>query len=440
MPPGACAHKSFDTAEMAEDVTGKRRESHAGPTTVAIAVQPKKRRRLSSRDVYHQETCATTNGYTKSSIHTGGSCIYVEDKRCSQISGRRLGSRLATGQSTAPATFCMLPTDIQARVLYSGYFNSVYVLTNLSLVSKGWHAMASKCYHELDLSRLPHLDDNHLSRMASRFQGVHSLDLSFCDSVGDSVTMALTRCNTTLIRISLRGCGVSDQGLQEIFRFTRLESVDVSKRKRDQSTLLTDDGLRPLAHLRHLQEVNLAWNRLITDEGVRILLSPTPGSKNLRVLDLSCCERLTDAVCEALVGQPLEALSLSGCPQITDQALRILYVDGSGNGDSFFSTGLLEMQAFPRDVNERVHCAAVSYSSTALPQTGGRGRVGSPQPAASLVSLSLAHCPALTDLSVEILLTYSRLQSLDMRDCRGLTENARSMLQKWLPGAMVACS
>lgn len=63
-----------------------------------------------------------------------------------------------------------------------------------------------------------------------------------------------------------------------------------------------------------------------------------------------------------------------------------------------------------------------------------------PTTRATLRALNLAHCGALTDAAVEGLVGLPGLMELDMRDCTLLSAEARSRLQKRLPGADVGCS
>lgn len=469
MPTEGGGRKSFNatTATM-----GKRRRSHTGPTTVAVAVQPRKvvKRRLSATAqkappprVRHQRGSGTASSTvtitTSKAASTKGECTGRSITSSSSTGGQRLGSRFpATGttSTSAPATFNVLPGDVQARVLFSGYFDTLFVLNRLSLVSKRMYDLASSCYQEMDLSRLPDLGPEELAHLVSRFKGLRKLDMSFCDAVDDEAVIALTPLEGTLTSLILRGCNVSDMGLIALGGFTRLECLDLSKRYAEQSLIVTDHGLAALRKLRRLQEVSLAWNKCVTDTGIASLVAAAQGVKQLRVLDLSCCVGLTDAVCESLVGQPLEHLSFSGCPMITDKSLGMLFARESLSAPySYYpnnyphtsppssppalpaspptptAAGTATFAVTPR-------AAALSRSSSSILPSASSA--ASSFPTSSITTLSLAHCEALTDVGVEILMTLPKLVELDMRDCRRVSKEGRSKLQKWLPVASVELS
>ncbi len=475
MPTEGDGRKSLDVATTA--TTGKRRRSH-GPTTVAVAVQPRKvvKRRLSATAqkappprVRHQRgsgiasstVMITTSKATSSNKgkRTGHSCTSGIGSCCSSGHGQRLGSRFPAAGTTStskPVTFNMLPEDIQARVLFSGHFDSLFVLNRLSLVSKHMYSMASCCYQEMDLSRLPKLGLDALSHIESRFKGIRKLDMSFCDAVNDEAVVNLFPLEGTLTSLILRGCHVSDMGLEALGGFTQLECLDISKQYAEQSFIVTDYGLAALSKLRRLREVSLAWNKCVTDDGIASLVGAAQGVKQLRVLDLSCCVGLTDAVCESLVGQPLEHLSFLGCPMITDKSLGMLFASESLSAPySYYpnhypdlspprsSPALPALPPTPTAMEEGTAmfaatpiAAALTRSSSSLPSSSA----ASSFPTNSISSLSLAHCEALTDVGVEILMTLPNLVELDMRDCRRLSKEGRSKLQKWLPAASVGLS
>lgn len=380
---------------------------------------------------------------------------------CCSSHSQRFGSRFpatSTTSTSEPVTFSMLPGDIQARVLFSGYFDSLFVMNRLSLVSKHMYHMASSCYKEMDLSRLPKLGIDALSHIESRFKGIRKLDMSFCDAVNDEAVINLFPLEGTLTSLILRGCHVSDMGLEAIGKFTQLECLDISKQYEEQSLIVTDYGLAALSKLRRLREISLAWNKCVTDDGVASLIGASQGVKQLRVLDLSCCMGLTDAVCESLIGQPLERLSFLGCPMITDQSLGMLFASESLSAPySYYpyhypdlspsrsSQSLPALPLTPSAVSAAgntpfaatpIAAALTRSSSSPLPSSSA----ASSFPTSSITSLSLAHCEALTDVGVEILMTLPNLVDLDMRDCRRLSEEGRSKLQKWLPVASVGLS
>ncbi len=113
--------------------------------------------------------------------------------------------------------------------------------------------------------------------------------------------------------LSLEGSHLSDAGLKELARFTRLRALNLSRTK------VTDAGLEALSRLRGLQVLHL--NDLdVGDRGLRNLGELT----SLRRLDLDRT-KVTDAGVKGLAEfQALQVLSLAGTP-VTDGGLRQLH-------------------------------------------------------------------------------------------------------------------
>ena len=452
MPAAGRDRKSFGAL-------AKRRGSHGGPTTVAVAVEPRKavkppaskRRRLSATvekalplRMRQQQQAVVTCAAASRGVGVGSSSSKraASSKGTTQQQPHHLqAGKAAAGKSrrtttttttTTTRTLESLPGDLQARICFSGYFDSLFVLNRLSMVNKHLRRLASESYLHMDLSRLPKLAQVDLRRVVERFTHLQTLDLSFCDGVDDKAVVELAPLRESLTSLSLRGCPISDEGVMALLSFHRMERLDLSKTKAEQTLTITDYSVRTvLAFMPRLQEISLAWNKCVTDDGVAALLADD--RKQLRSLDLSCCVGLTDVTCGLLAGQPLEHLSLLGCPMITDKGIGTLL--GLQPALSLLPprSPVPSTQSAPPPPSAWLVAPSFSYAS---PSSTPRR----PLPVPTLASLKLAHCPELTDATAEALLTLPALRTLDLRDCRAVSQEGRSKLQKKLPTAMVGLS
>lgn len=171
----------------------------------------------------------------------------------------------------------------------------------------------------LGLQDLPSLTDEALRHVAAGLVGLRSVNLSFCVSVTDSGLKHLARM-PALEELNLGSCdNISDIGMAYLTDGgSALRSLDVSfcEKIGDPALVHISQGLFQLRSLslNHCQ---------ITDEGLARLAKNLHG---LETLNIGQCDRITDAGLESITVDlvNLSAIDLYGCTQITRKGLDII--------------------------------------------------------------------------------------------------------------------
>ncbi len=173
-------------------------------------------------------------------------------------------------------------------------------------------------------------------------------------------------------------------------------------------------GLRPLARLPGLKEINLRWCDQITDAGIAHL-GCLP---RLNAISVRGCVQMTDAGLDQLAAlSQLESLDISYCPQVTDWGLerlrQLVHLESlSLSGCSGLTeAGLLHLHALP--CLKTLHLGGPRVTDAWLVQL---------QALPQLRVLSLGESEQLTDAGVAHLGVLQRLAALDVSSCKRLTD------------------
>lgn len=196
------------------------------------------------------------------------------------------------------------------------------VLTNCSgLGASGFAKIATKCcfLSELTLTGCAQLTDTDLTLLCQNLRALRVLDLSgsFPNLIGggivgignlplleelnlyhnkaasDAVIAAISRGCTKLRCLDLSRCNVTDAMLGDLGRCYGLREL-----KLNYLGCITDSGLGSLSCQGLLQHVEVCGCPNVSDQGVLILLELC---RDLRLLDVSGCERVTNAVVASAV-------------------------------------------------------------------------------------------------------------------------------------------
>lgn len=108
--------------------------------------------------------------------------------------------------------------------------------------------------------------------------GVTSLDVSFCEKIGDQALQHISQGLYQLKSLSLSSCQITDEGLERLTKMHYLEVLNVG-----QCSKITDKGLEMLANeLVNLQSIDLYGCTKITPKGIDIIMKlPKLKSVNL---------------------------------------------------------------------------------------------------------------------------------------------------------------
>lgn len=254
--------------------------------------------------------------------------------------------------------------------------------------------------------------------------------------------------------IDLRSCWVTDADLPGIAGQAALKRLDLSM------TRITDQGLLRLKDLPGIEELNLRYAELITDEG----MSAIKGWKRLRTVDLRGTKvtdttlgylggltslesidvgfaQISDNGIEALAALPkLKRLTLGG-NKLTDtgmQALRLMtaleYLDLSGPQRT--DSGLWSVSLTEPGIAAVAAVGSLRELRIGGANVGSNGleelRRGLPK----LERLSLHRCKRVTDEAVAVLSEWRSLVEVDLKDTK-ISEAGVARLRAALPGCKV---
>ncbi|XP_055379384.1 F-box/LRR-repeat protein 14 [Condylostylus longicornis] len=201
----------------------------------------------------------------------------------------------------------------------------------------------------LDLSLCKQITDSSLGRIAQYLKNLETLELGGCCNITNTGLLLIAWGLKKLKHLNLRSCWhISDQGIGHLAGLSKktaegnlaLESLGLQDCQRLSDEALghiaqgltslkvinlsfcvsvTDSGLKHLAKMPELQELNLRSCDNISDIGMAYL---TEGCTGLTCLDVSFCDKITDHALAHIANglDNLKSLSLNQC-QITDEGI-----------------------------------------------------------------------------------------------------------------------
>jgi F-box/leucine-rich repeat protein 14 len=216
----------------------------------------------------------------------------------------------------------MIPQDAWNQILNAQQADD---LICISRVSRAFRAIVNayriteanrgRLIKELGIALLPFAIDNQLTSInLTPLDGVTCRSVeAFSKHIDDDLMLRLGVL-TTLRHLNLSRChNISDIGVKALTVNTQLQKLHFS------GCEITDQGVKALCTLAHLQDLVLAFCSQITTEGIKTLSTLTC----LHSLSLSYCIQITDHGLTALTTLTrLKSLDLSHCQKITGRGLR----------------------------------------------------------------------------------------------------------------------
>lgn len=206
-----------------------------------------------------------------------------------------------------------LPENIVAATLFSGYFNSIFMIKNLMLVSKKFFELGKESIHALDLRSLSITSTDFIRISTQLAKNLIYIDLSYTKLDDEFISgLCCDRIKNQLLGLSLRGTGVTDISVRSLNSFPRLRWLDLSQSSNPRR--ISDASITSLTSLSKLQWFDLSGTD-ISDAS----LSNFPASHpNLVHLGLACCVKLTNRGLAHLANLKMQTLDITGCIEITD--------------------------------------------------------------------------------------------------------------------------
>jgi hypothetical protein len=150
----------------------------------------------------------------------------------------------------------MLPDEVLGKCFFSGFVNSIDIITNVTMVSKRTRQVANKSVKMLDLRALPKLEAHHVAAIVARHGNVSSLDFGYCAQFGREHLMALVPLSKTLRTLCLRGSCLCDDDIVAYLdaveqhlggRPSGLEELDLSAIKKEESPRIGDAAVSKIS-------------------------------------------------------------------------------------------------------------------------------------------------------------------------------------------------
>lgn len=275
----------------------------------------------------------------------------------------------------------------------------------------------------LNLSLCKQITDTSLNRIAYHLKNLEDLDLGGCSNLTNASLSAIAIQLKKLQRLNLRSCWhITDQGICQLAGLNK-EKVNAACNNVaatatvatvDQSLALkylglqdcpglTDESLKYIAEgLLTVNSINLSFCA-VTDSGLKHLAK----MPNLKELDLRACDSISDIGMSYLVEGPsactVTCLDVSFCDKIGDQALHHL------------SQGLFHMHSLSLN-----HC-----------QITDDGVMRIAKNLLDLETLNIGQCDKVTDKGLQTLAEYlHNLQTIDLYGCTQLSKAGLDAIMK----------
>ncbi|KAL1889386.1 hypothetical protein Sste5346_008953 [Sporothrix stenoceras] len=150
---------------------------------------------------------------------------------------------------------------------------------------------------------------------------VKDLNLRGCiqiDKFQDALLMASACAN--LVNATLEGCLIDFRNLDNLLkRNNRLAHINLA----GLSSVKNDSCLTLAQHCNQIEVLNLSWCKHVTAEGVQTVLEGCPKLRDLRVGEIRGFDRISVAKTFFETNR-LERLDMSGCTDLTDEALGVM--------------------------------------------------------------------------------------------------------------------
>ncbi|XP_019851981.1 PREDICTED: F-box/LRR-repeat protein 13-like [Amphimedon queenslandica] len=176
-----------------------------------------------------------------------------------------------------------------------------------------------KKIHSLNLADCSRVSDAGVRYIVEHNSGpvLRELNLTNCAKISDVTPLRIAQHCRNLMYLNLSFCEhISDTGVELLTQLSNLVDLDVT------GCSLTDLGVIALGQNKKLMHLGLSEVD-VTDDAI---IKMAKGLNNLQIINLSCCEALTDACVQALAFncQLLIKVYLAACPHLGDSTAKYL--------------------------------------------------------------------------------------------------------------------
>ncbi|KAH0681930.1 hypothetical protein KY289_019682 [Solanum tuberosum] len=265
-------------------------------------------------------------------IATAFSCLRILNlQNCKGIKDNGLtaiGSSLSSLQSL-DVSYCRKITDKGLSAVAEGCHDlRTLHLAGCRFVSDSlMKALSKNCHYveELGLQGCTNITNSGLSVLVEGCRRIKYLDINKCSNIGDiGITSVSEACSLTLRTLKLLDCyKVGDDSILSLANYCKnLETLVIGGCRN-----ISDEPMKSLAAScsNSLRKLRMDWCLNITDSSLDCIISKC---RELEVLDIGCCEELTDAAFQQLGSENfmlgMKILKVSNCPKITVEGIKKL--------------------------------------------------------------------------------------------------------------------
>lgn len=278
---------------------------------------------------------------------------------------------------------------------------------NVSDVNLG-HAFSMDLQNlkELDLSLCKQITDSSLGRIATHLKNLEVLELGGCCNLTNTGLLLIAWGLKKLKRLNLRSCWhISDQGighLAGLSKETAEGNLELEYLGLQDCQRLSDEALGHIAQgLKSLKSINLSFCVSVTDSGLKHVAR----MPQLQELNLRSCDNISDIGMAYLTegGSAIVSLDVSFCDKISDQAL------------SHISQGLFHLRTL--SLNQcQITDEGISKLAKSLHE---------------LETLNIGQCSRITDKGLQTLAEeLTNLKNIDLYGCTQLTPAGLEIVMK----------
>lgn len=205
------------------------------------------------------------------------------------------------------------------RALRSLHLTGCRFITDATL-----RALSENCNNleELGLQGCSNITDSGLSVLVVGCKKLKYLDINKCSNIGDDGISSVSKaCSSSLKTLKLLDCyKVGDESITSLAEFCKYLETLIIGGCRD----ISEKSIMLLAAAcsNSLKNLRMDWCLNISDSSLMCILQQC---QKLEILDIGCCEEVTDAAFQSLGTEPyklhLKVLKVCNCPKITVAAV-----------------------------------------------------------------------------------------------------------------------
>ncbi|XP_051121708.1 F-box/LRR-repeat protein 4 [Andrographis paniculata] len=273
--------------------------------------------------VTDSDLCVIAASFSALRILNLQNCRGITDKGLAEI-----GSGLPSLQSL-DVSYCRKLTDKGLSAVAQGCHDlrTLHVAGCRFITDGLLKALSSNCdnLEELDLQGCTNITDSGLTALVHGCKRLKHLDLNKCSNIGDVGVSSVSRaCSSSLVTLKLLDCyKIGDESLMSLAEYCKnLETVIIGGCRN-----ISDESIKSLASSCNasLKNLRMDWCINISDVSLDCIFLLC---RSLEVLDIGCCEEVTDAAFEVLGNDDcklnLKILRASNCRKITVHGIRKL--------------------------------------------------------------------------------------------------------------------